>query len=74
MTLSCSDLRWNELIAIICKLKEIELSEEEIAEMTYFERCELLDSNPVLLARHFQKKRNCDELATRETEISCYQN
>ena len=54
MTLSCADLRWNELIAIICKLKGIEISEEEIAEMTYFERCELLNSNPVLLARHFQ--------------------
>ena len=54
MTLSCADLRWNELPAIISKLKGKELSEEEIAEMTYFERCELLNSNPVLLARHFQ--------------------
>ena len=54
MTLSCADLRWNELPSIISKLKGLDLSEEEITEMDYFTRCELLNSNPVLLARHFQ--------------------
>ena len=54
MTLSCADLRWNELPSIISKLKGLDLSEEEISQMDYFTRCELLNSNPVLMARHFQ--------------------
>ena len=53
MTLSCADLRWNELIAIISKLKEENLSEEDINSISYFERCRYLNLNPVLLARHF---------------------
>ncbi|XP_066911415.1 uncharacterized protein [Clytia hemisphaerica] len=54
MTLSCADLRWNELPYIISKLNGQELLDEEISEMPYFERCKLLNSNPVILARHFQ--------------------
>ena len=54
MTLSCADLRWDELVLIISKLKGQELSQNEVKEMSYFDRCELLNSNPVLLARHFQ--------------------
>ena len=54
LTLSCADLRWNEFPIIISKLKGKELSAEEISAMSYFEKCELLNSNPVLLARHFQ--------------------
>ena len=54
MTLSCADLRWDELPYIISKLNGLELSDEEIIALPYFERCELLNSNPVLLARHFQ--------------------
>ena len=54
MTLSCADLRWNELIAIISKLKGENLTGEDINNMSYFERCRYLNLNPVLLARHFQ--------------------
>ena len=54
MTLSCADLRWNELIAIISKLKGENLSEEDINSISYFERCRYLNLNPVLLARYFQ--------------------
>ena len=54
LTLSCADLRWDELVLIISKLKGQELSQNEVKEMSYFDRCELLNSNPVLLARHFQ--------------------
>ena len=49
MTLSCADLRWNELISIISKLKGERLSEEQINNMSYFERCSYLNLNPVLL-------------------------
>ena len=35
LTLSCADLRWNELISIIYKLKGREVSEEFINNLTY---------------------------------------
>ena len=54
MTLSCADLRWNELITIISKLKGEDLSDEHIGSISYFECCRYLNHNPVLLARHFQ--------------------
>lgn len=54
LTLSCADLRWNELIEIIDELNGIKRDPALIDELNYFERCELLNSNPVLLARHFQ--------------------
>ena len=54
MTLSCADLRWNELVSIISKLNGLNLSDDDINGMDYFQRCEILNSNPVLLARHFQ--------------------
>ena len=54
MTLSCADLRWNELVDIITKLQGNEITEEEINRLSYFERTNILNNNPVLLARHFQ--------------------
>ena len=54
MTLSCADLRWKELISIISKLNRSDLSEEEIENLDYFEKCKILNENQVLLARQFQ--------------------
>ena len=54
LTLSCADLRWNELISIIFKLNRVDISDEEVDEMSYHERCDTLNKNPVLVARHFQ--------------------
>ena len=54
LTLSCADLRWDELVEIICRLENRDLSDEEIANMSYLDRCDILNKNPVLLARHFQ--------------------
>ena len=54
MTLSSADLKWNELISIINKLNKQGLSEEDIKNFAYHKRCQLLNSNPVLVARHFQ--------------------
>ena len=54
MTLSCADLRWNELIEIISKLNKFDMSVEEIENLDYFERTKILNSNPVFLSRHFQ--------------------
>ena len=54
MTLSSADLRWNELVSIISDISKLQLSEEDILKMSYQDRCNLLNSNPVLVARHFQ--------------------
>ena len=54
MTLSCADLRWNDLINIISALRDENLSDEQINELSYFDRCKYLNFYPVLLARHFQ--------------------
>ena len=51
ITLSCADLRWDELILIIARLNNIDIQESEIS---YFRKCEILNQNPVLTARHFQ--------------------
>ena len=53
MTLSSPDLRWNELIHIISNLSEINISENKTNKQTYQE-CKILNSNSVLVARHFQ--------------------
>ena len=54
MTLSCADLRCDELIFIIATLHEKKLSNEEMHNMDFFTRCSYLNLNPVLLVRHFQ--------------------
>ena len=56
LTLSCSDLRWNELIGIISKLNSLGLTKENVEGFNYFERYNILNSNVVLLARHFQHR------------------
>ena len=53
ITLSCADLRWNELILIIFEFNRIDISDEEVDEMSYHERCDILSKNPVLVARYF---------------------
>ena len=46
LTLSCADLRWNELISIIFKLNiRVDISDEEVDEMSYHERCDILNKN-----------------------------
>jgi len=54
MTLSCADLRWQELVSIIKNLKGENISKEKIEKMSYHDKCKELNSNPVLVARHFQ--------------------
>ena len=54
MTLSFADLKWNELVSMINKLYKIDISGEDIENLTYHDRCCLLNSYPVLVPRHFQ--------------------
>ena len=53
-TLSCADLRWNELLSIISKLNGLNISDEDINQIFYHEMCDTLNKNPVLVVRHFQ--------------------
>ena len=54
LTLSCADLRWEELPYFIKKLNNLGLSGEKLKNLSHQERCNLLNNNPVLVARHFQ--------------------
>ena len=56
LTLSCADLRWKELSYIINKLDNLGLSDEELKNLSYQERCNLLNNNSILVARHLQYK------------------
>ena len=56
LTLSCADLRWEELPYIINRLNNLGLSDEELNNLSYQQRCNMLNNNPVLVARHFQYK------------------
>ena len=59
MTFSCADLRWNEIYKILSKLKGKVMSDDEIAELTYDEKCKMLNSNPAVVAKHFQYRLEC---------------
>ena len=51
ITLSCTGLRWHELIEIIYKLNKGDiLTDDDIHSMNYFDKTKILNSNPVLLA------------------------
>ena len=54
LTLSCADLGWNDPISIIFKLNRVDILDEEVDEMSYHERFDTLNKDPVLVARHFQ--------------------
>ena len=54
LTLSCAEQRWEELAYIINKLSNLGLSDDELKSLSYQERCNLSNNNPVLVARHFQ--------------------
>ena len=56
LSFPCADLRCKELPYIINKLNNLALSEEELKNSSYQERCNLLNNDQVLVARHFQYK------------------
>ena len=53
-TLPCDDLQWNQIISIMFKLNRVDISDKDIDEMSYQERRDTLNKNPVLVARYFQ--------------------
>ena len=56
LTLSCADLRREELPYIINKLNSLGLRDEDLKSLSCEERSNLLKHNPVFVARHFQYK------------------
>ena len=54
VTLSCADLRRFELPFILSKLYNLDLSDDDIRNMKYEDRCHYLNLNPVFVAQHFQ--------------------
>ena len=54
MTLSCADLRWDDLVSIMASLRGENLRDKDIQNMNFFTRCSYLNLNIVLLVRHFQ--------------------
>ena len=54
LTLSCAYLWLNELISIILKLNGIDIADGDIDRLFYHERCDTLNKNRVLVAKHFQ--------------------
>ena len=51
LTLSCADLRWEELLIIFAKLNNIQL---DLSNVDYYRKCHILNQNPVLTAGHVQ--------------------
>ena len=48
MKLSCTGVRSEEIPHIISKLNNFELNEEELKDLSYQERCSILNNSPVL--------------------------
>ena len=55
MTLPCADLRWPELFQIV-ETQGRNITKEEVDALSYVERCEMLNANPVVTAKHFQHR------------------
>ena len=54
LTLSAADMKWPEVIQIIARQYGTILTEAEVANLTWEEKCTWLRRNPVTAARHFQ--------------------
>ena len=56
VTLSSADLKWPDTIRIIAQQQGKTLSDEDIAALSWEERCQYLRSNPITAARHFDNR------------------
>ena len=55
MTLSCADLSWTELFQIVARTQGRDIT-EEVEALSYVERCQMLNANPVVTEKHFQHR------------------
>ena len=56
MTLSCADLRWPELFQSVARIQGRDITVDEVEALSYIERCQMLNANPVVMAKHFQNR------------------
>jgi hypothetical protein len=56
LTLSAADLKWTDTMKVIAQQQWNVLSDEEIENLSWEQRCDLLRSNPVTAARHFDNR------------------
>ena len=54
MTLSCAELRWPEMFQIIARIQGQNMTNEDVEALSYNEKCQMLNLNPVIVAEHFQ--------------------
>ena len=52
-TLSAADMQWPDLIQTVARQSGVILSDEDVFNLSYAERCNWLRSNPVTAVRHF---------------------
>ena len=45
-----------ELFKIVARTQGKDITEDEIEALSYIERCQLLNANPVVTAKHFQHR------------------
>lgn len=76
MTLSCADLRWPELFQIIGRTQGLNLTDTQVDALSYYERCSMLNLNPVVVGKHFQYRVETffTEAGASYTSKSCWQN
>ena len=56
VTLSAADLKWYDTIQVIARQQGIDLTDDELDNMSWEQRCGFLRSNPVTAARHFDNR------------------
>ena len=56
MTLSCAELRLPELFKIVARTQGRDITEDQTEALSYVERCQMLNANPVVTAKHFQHR------------------
>ena len=55
MKLSCAHLRWPELFQILTRIQgRNDLTDKQVEAMCCHERCQMLNLNPVVVAKHVQ--------------------
>ena len=54
VTLSCADLRWPELLQVLARIQGNDLTDEQVDALSYNEKCQTLNLNPVVVTKHFQ--------------------
>jgi hypothetical protein len=54
LTLSSADLQWPDVIQALARQRGLSLTEQEVQELSWQQRNDLLAQNPVTAARHFE--------------------